>query len=157
LPIQLVRKIPCNFGPRLPNLLSAVLGEGAFFEQFLQDLPGHPTLDQVRGQQPQGQPLILHGEYVAYQGQAIPAMQGVQKTPQFSIRAAEPGASAGTLAMRLDDQSSGSTYTRPVGSTTSRWAARRPLATRPRLDTVEVNVNGRPISCAGRTTPRRLF
>lgn len=79
--------------------LSAI--QDAFFTQFLVELPGRPTLDTLRAAQPAGQPLILHGDYIAYTGRALTPLPGVQITSRFAVRAAEPGATGGLTYVLL--------------------------------------------------------
>src|SRR5262245_7812293 len=58
-----------------------------FFEKFLADLPGTPTLQAVEGQQPQGQPLVLMADYIDYTGNAVTVLPNATATPKFAIRA----------------------------------------------------------------------
>jgi subtilisin family serine protease len=57
-----------------------------FFEKFLADLPGSPTLAALEAQQPAGQPLVLMGDYIEYTGAAITPLPNASITPQFAIR-----------------------------------------------------------------------
>jgi subtilisin family serine protease len=58
-----------------------------FFEKFLADLPGAPTLQSLEAQQPAGQPLVLMGDYIAYTGGPVTPMPNASITPRFAIRA----------------------------------------------------------------------
>ena len=57
-----------------------------FFEKFLVDLPGPPTVATLEQQQPAGQPLVVLGEYIEYTGGPITPVPNGSITPQFAIR-----------------------------------------------------------------------
>jgi subtilisin family serine protease len=69
-----------------------------FFEKFLADLPGTPTLAQIEQQQPAGQPAVLMGDYVEYSGPALTPLPNASITPQFAVRV-EAGGSPQTYVM----------------------------------------------------------
>lgn len=58
-----------------------------FFEKFLADLPGTPTLQALEGQQPAGQPLVSMADYIDYAGNAVTVLPNATATPKFAIRA----------------------------------------------------------------------
>jgi subtilisin family serine protease len=62
-----------------------------FFAKFLADLPGTPTLETLQGQQPAGQPLVLLGDYINYEGAAVAPVPNASITPQFAVRADASG------------------------------------------------------------------
>jgi subtilisin family serine protease len=63
-----------------------------FFEKFLADLPGAPTLQSLEAQQPAGQPLVLMGDYIEYTGGPVAAMPNASIAPRFAIRTGTAGA-----------------------------------------------------------------
>jgi subtilisin family serine protease len=63
-----------------------------FFEKFLADLPGAPTLQSLEARQPAGQPLVLMGDYIEYTGGPVTPMPSASITPRFAIRAEAAGA-----------------------------------------------------------------
>src|SRR6185503_18672280 len=62
-----------------------------FFEKFLAELPGTPTVASLEQQQA-GQPLVLLGDYVEYSGPAVTPLPNASVTPQFAIRTGGTGA-----------------------------------------------------------------
>lgn len=64
----------------------------AFFEKFLVDLPGTPTLASLEQQQPAGQPLVLMGDYIEYSGNPVTPLPNASIAPQFAIRTGSDGA-----------------------------------------------------------------
>lgn len=59
--------------------------QAGFFEAFLADLPGAPTLASLEAQQPDGLPLTFEGEYQEYAGGALTPIAGGSITPQFVV------------------------------------------------------------------------
>ena len=55
-----------------------------FFEKFLAELPGTPTLAQLESSA--GTPVVLLGDYIEYAGPALTPLPGASATPQFAIR-----------------------------------------------------------------------
>jgi subtilisin family serine protease len=62
-----------------------------FFSKFLADVPGAPTVAALESQQPQGEPLALMGDYVAYDGQPLTPLPNTSIKPQFAIKADSGG------------------------------------------------------------------
>jgi len=62
-----------------------------FFERFLSDLPGTPTLATLEQQQT-SPPLVLLGDYVEYSGDPIKPLPNASLAPQFAIRTGAEGA-----------------------------------------------------------------
>ncbi len=57
-----------------------------FFQKFLADLPGSPTIETLQPRQPQGRPLELMGDYIDYTGNAFTPLPNTSITPDFAIR-----------------------------------------------------------------------
>jgi subtilisin family serine protease len=62
-----------------------------FFEKFLAELPGTPTLASLEQQQA-GHPLVVLGDYIEYSGQPVTPLPNASITPQFAIRTGLDGA-----------------------------------------------------------------
>jgi hypothetical protein len=62
-----------------------------FFERFLSDLPGTPTLATLEQQQA-SQPLVLLGDYVEYSAIRLNRCPMHRLRPQFAIRTGAEGA-----------------------------------------------------------------
>lgn len=97
-----------------------------FFERFLAELPGTPTLPSLSVQ-------VLMGDYADYAGPALTPLPGASITPQFVIRAGEAGA-AHSYAMlwvveRLDVATDpAETMARILADFRAPTAAEQPLA-----------------------------
>jgi subtilisin family serine protease len=63
-----------------------------FFEKFLADLPGTPTLQALQAQQPSGQPLVLMADAIEYTGNPVTVLPNATITPRFAIRTGGAGA-----------------------------------------------------------------
>ena len=72
-----------------------------FFEKFLADLPGKPTLQAIESQQPAGQPLVLMGDYIDYAGNPVQALTDASITPRFAIRTGGDGTTQTFVALWL--------------------------------------------------------
>ncbi|MEA5451773.1 S8 family serine peptidase [Leptolyngbya sp. CCNP1308] len=72
-----------------PNLSSYKDG---FFEWFLAELPGSPTLESLEQRQPANCPLVLMADYTEYSGAALTPLPNGSITPQFAIRTETEGA-----------------------------------------------------------------
>lgn len=65
--------------------------QAGFFETFLAELPGAPTLETLQSQQPEGAQLVLAGDYQAYTGEPLAPVANGSITPQFCIRSEAAG------------------------------------------------------------------